>query len=206
MHNSFVVALVYYNEITTWTWADSLGNLGRLRDTNSVIGQLNNNRKIYFKIYFFIFLGLSRLQQYYYWSSADEICQLVRVCKACCCGNWRDGSEGALLWQGRDLIEGFIPAGKQLTNHALVYMVRELTEKWKQAVGYFLSSGPISAADMKVHLQLQVCPYSDTSVQRWLRQIWIYYGKRLKWIGLYKHTNVIKMSAIHCIICSTLWS
>ncbi|KAK2144728.1 hypothetical protein LSH36_735g00023 [Paralvinella palmiformis] len=31
-------------------------------------------------------------------------------------------------------------------------MVRELTEKWKQAVGYFLSSGPISAADMKVHL------------------------------------------------------
>jgi len=51
---------------------------------------------------------------------------------------------GLSYGKGRDLIEGFIPAGKQLANHALVYMVRGLTEKWKQAVGYFLSSGPIS--------------------------------------------------------------
>ena len=60
--------------------------------------------------------------------------------------------EGLSYDKSRDLVEGFIPAGKRLANHAFVYMVRGLTEKWKQAVGYFLSSGPISAADMKVHL------------------------------------------------------
>ena len=73
--------------------------------------------------------------------------------------------EGLSYDKGRDLIEGFIPAGKQLANHALVHMVRGLTEKWKQAVGYFLSSGPISAADIKVHLLECITRFKDVGLK-----------------------------------------
>ena len=55
---------------------------------------------------------------------------------------------------GMDALEGFEDFGrlgktKFVANHALVFMVRRLTSKWKQPVGYFLSSGPMTGAAMK---------------------------------------------------------
>ena len=49
---------------------------------------------------------------------------------------------------GRDEVEGFEDFGllgkrTYVANHALVFMVRGLTVKWKQPIGYFLSSGPV---------------------------------------------------------------
>ena len=51
----------------------------------------------------------------------------------------------------RDTIEGFENFGdcgksKYMATHALVFMVRGLSAKWKQPVGYFLSSGPVTGA------------------------------------------------------------
>lgn len=60
--------------------------------------------------------------------------------------------EGLSYDKGKDVVEGFVPGEQQLANHAIVFMVRGLTEKWKQPVGYFLSSGPMSADTMKLHL------------------------------------------------------
>ena len=49
---------------------------------------------------------------------------------------------------GRDEVEGFEDYGMlgkttYIANHALAFMVRGLTVKWKQPIGYFLSSGPV---------------------------------------------------------------
>ena len=49
----------------------------------------------------------------------------------------------------RDVIEGFENFGelgqtKYMATHALVFMARGLSSKWKQPVGYFISSGPIT--------------------------------------------------------------
>lgn len=54
----------------------------------------------------------------------------------------------------KDEIEGFENFGtlgksKYVANHAIAFMVRGLMSKWKQPVGYFLSSGPMSGATMK---------------------------------------------------------
>ena len=53
-----------------------------------------------------------------------------------------------------DEIEGFEDFGnlgrtKYIANHAIAFMVRGLVGKWKQPVGYFLSSGPMSGSTMK---------------------------------------------------------
>ena len=50
-----------------------------------------------------------------------------------------------------DMIEGFEDFGllgstKYVANHALAFMVRGLASKWKQCIGYFLTSGPASPA------------------------------------------------------------
>ena len=60
--------------------------------------------------------------------------------------------EGVSYDNGRDLIEGFAEGkerGTELANHAVSFMVRGIRQKWKQPVGYFLSSGPMSGADIK---------------------------------------------------------
>ena len=60
--------------------------------------------------------------------------------------------EGVSYDSGRDLLEGLdegLERGKVLANHAIGFMVRDLTEKWKQPIGYFLSSGPMSGKEMK---------------------------------------------------------
>ena len=57
--------------------------------------------------------------------------------------------ESLLYNAGRDEVEGFEDYGMRgktvhVANHALAFMVRGLTVKWKQPIGYFLSSGPVS--------------------------------------------------------------
>lgn len=54
-----------------------------------------------------------------------------------------------------DCIEGFedlgnIGTSKYVANHALVFTVRGLKNKWKQPVGYFLTSGPASASTLQI--------------------------------------------------------
>ena len=63
--------------------------------------------------------------------------------------------EGITYDSGQDLIEGFavnVKKTKELANHAIVFMIRGIVEQWKQAVGYFLSSGPLPGCDMKTLL------------------------------------------------------
>lgn len=60
----------------------------------------------------------------------------------------------------RDEVEGFEDFGtggrtKYIANHATVFMVRGLVDKWKQAVGYFLTSGTMDS-DM-MHTLLLEC-------------------------------------------------
>ena len=64
--------------------------------------------------------------------------------------------EGLFYDKGRDVVEGFVEGlnkSKELANHAVAYMVRSLVDKWKQPLGYFLSSGPMGGAELK-HLLL----------------------------------------------------
>ena len=54
----------------------------------------------------------------------------------------------------KDYIEGLEDFGsnrtpKYVANHATVFMAREITAHWKQAVGYCLSSGPIDSNMLK---------------------------------------------------------
>ena len=66
--------------------------------------------------------------------------------------------EGLSYDSGRDVVEGFVEAkeggerSEVLANHAIAFMVRGLAEKWKQPIGYYLSSGPMSGKDMKDHI------------------------------------------------------
>ena len=51
---------------------------------------------------------------------------------------------------GQDCVEGYEDLGElgkveRLADHAMVFMVRGLTTKWKQPIGYFLSCGPAPA-------------------------------------------------------------
>ena len=62
--------------------------------------------------------------------------------------------EGLLYNVGRDIIEGFEDFGhigqtRYIANHAIVFMIRGLASKWKQPIGYFLSSGPIRAKTLQ---------------------------------------------------------
>ena len=62
--------------------------------------------------------------------------------------------EGLLYNVGRDIIEEFEDFGhigqtRYITNHAIVFMIRGLASKWKQSIGYFLSSGPIRAKTLQ---------------------------------------------------------
>ena len=57
----------------------------------------------------------------------------------------------------QDCVEGLENFGclgktKYIANHASMFMVRRLVEKWKQPVGYFLSSGPMSPDTIKTLL------------------------------------------------------
>ena len=56
--------------------------------------------------------------------------------------------EGLVYNPGSDIVEGFEDFGsigqtRYIANHSIAFMVRGLASKWKQPIGYFLSSGPI---------------------------------------------------------------
>ena len=44
---------------------------------------------------------------------------------------------------------GFIDQTKYIANHAIAFVVRGLASKWKQPLGYFLSSAPIKPTVLK---------------------------------------------------------
>ena len=44
---------------------------------------------------------------------------------------------------------GFVGKSKFVANHAMAFMVRGLSSKWKQTIGYFLSSGPVSGENLQ---------------------------------------------------------
>ena len=57
--------------------------------------------------------------------------------------------------RSHDQIEGLEDLGsigktKNMANSAIVFMIRGLSNKWKQCIGYFLSSGPISSKSLHV--------------------------------------------------------
>ena len=47
---------------------------------------------------------------------------------------------------------GDLGQSKYMATHALVFMVRDLSSKWKQPVGYFLISGPITGSHSLGHV------------------------------------------------------
>lgn len=79
-------------------------------------------------------------------SNRDKQCVLLFDEMAIKCSlsynKYQDSIEGA---------EDFGNAGKTklLANTALVFMIRGLSEKWKQCIGYFLSAGPVSSKTLK---------------------------------------------------------
>ena len=59
--------------------------------------------------------------------------------------------QGLMYNPGTDRVEGFEDFGdigqtKYIANHTTVFMVRGLASKWKQPIGYFLSSGPVKSS------------------------------------------------------------
>lgn len=83
-----------------------------------------------------------------------------------------------------DRIEGFENLGTfgssdHIANHAGVFMIRGIIEKWKQAVGYFLTSGPVSGKTLKdltlscvtklqdigLHVVLLICDQGSNNMQ-----------------------------------------
>ena len=49
-------------------------------------------------------------------------------------------------------LKGTVKAAIKLPYHAIAFMVRGIAKKWKQPVGYFLSSGPMPGKTMKTLL------------------------------------------------------
>ena len=76
----------------------------------------------------------------------DRQCVLVfdeMAIKTALSNNWKS-----------DYIERFESVGslgktKCVANHALAVMIRGLASKWKQCIGYFLTSGPMSGAKLQ---------------------------------------------------------
>ena len=65
-----------------------------------------------------------------------------------------------------DSIEGFENLGsvgttKYVANHALAFMVRGLASKWKQPVGYFLTSGTVTPVVLKTIVRNCICKLAD---------------------------------------------
>ena len=79
------------------------------------------------------------------WSDQDKMCSLLI--------DEMSLKEGLYYNQNTDCIEGFECLGSIrnpfVANQLSVFMVRGLTRKWKQSIGYFLSSGPVKATSLK---------------------------------------------------------
>jgi hypothetical protein len=57
--------------------------------------------------------------------------------------------EGLSYDSGQDLVEGFVPDTKDYASQALVFMIRGLKEKWKQAVVYYLSKSAMKGEQLQ---------------------------------------------------------
>ena len=79
------------------------------------------------------------------WSDQDKMCSLLI--------DEMSLKERLYYNQNTDCIDGFECLGSTqnpfVANHSSVFMVRGLTRKWKQSIGYFLSSGPVKATSLK---------------------------------------------------------
>ena len=69
----------------------------------------------------------------------------------------------------RDEVEGLEDFGCQgktqfVVNHATVFMVRGLLTKWKQAIGYFLSSGPMQSSMLHTLLLQALVKVKETGL------------------------------------------
>ena len=64
----------------------------------------------------------------------------------------RDGPKHSI--QGRSKKDfGYLGRTAFIMNHAIVFLIRELHDKWKQPVGYFLSSGTMNGQTMATLLK-----------------------------------------------------
>ena len=58
--------------------------------------------------------------------------------------------------KGKYVVEGFRHEqvrGKEVANHAMAFMVRGIASKWKQPLGYFLTSGPMVGSVINILLR-----------------------------------------------------
>ena len=77
--------------------------------------------------------------------------------------------EGLLYNVGRDVIEGFEDLGhicqkEYIANHAIAFMIRGPASKWKQPIGYFLSSEPIRAKTLQSLTRLCISKVTETGL------------------------------------------
>ena len=84
-----------------------------------------------------------------------KVVNMASECKLCMIAMDEISIKESLIYNvEKDEIEGYEDFGslgrtKYVANHAIAFLVRGLTTKWKQPVGYFLSSGPISGETLK---------------------------------------------------------
>ena len=74
---------------------------------------------------------------------------------------------GLVYNAGTDTIEGFEDFGdigqtRYVANHAIAFMVRGLASKWKQPIGYFLSSGPIKSTVLQSLIRSYLSKLDET--------------------------------------------
>ena len=77
--------------------------------------------------------------------------------------------EGLLYNVGRDVIERFedfshIGKTRYIANHAIAFMIRGLASKWKQPIGYFLSSGPVRAKTLQSLTRVYISKVTETGL------------------------------------------
>ena len=78
--------------------------------------------------------------------------------------------QGLVYNAGTDTIEGFEDFGdigqtRYIANHAIAFMVRGLASKWKQPIGYLLSSGPIKSTVLQSLIRSCLSKLDETGLK-----------------------------------------
>ena len=60
--------------------------------------------------------------------------------------------EGVAYDGATDTVEGFSGGCDVLANHAVAFVAKGITHRWKQPFGYFLSSGPLAGDKLQEYL------------------------------------------------------
>ena len=94
----------------------------------------------------------------------------------------------------RDQIEGYEDFGsmgrsKYVANHALVFMVRGLVGKWKQPIGYFLSSGTMTNVTLVTLLKQAIDKAHDVGLK--VKVVICDQGSNNRYIILINHSQTI---------------